>query len=252
MTVTLIALVLLAVVAYPLFDFPVRLVDRYVAVVDARDTDTETRQEIKLYMKSGAVFSLAHVEDADPKTGAGICLGAHQQAWLREFRAAISNCLAEAKKSNGEDPAPLVFKVRGYASIAPMDIGGDISESARLNCKVANQRAAAVGAFLIDPNNEEHEKWWSCDDVWMDFNREPPTATRECGELYEAPDQSDDPFRVKVHQWSDPSDMIANKPAHDGKRPKPRRFDVEILNRVVHIGVPLGFCGPPPSEAATS
>ena len=38
--------------------------------------------------------------------------------------------------------------------------------------------------------------------------------------------------------------MAKGKPADDGTMPDGRRFDVEILNRVVHIEVPKSFCRP--------
>ena len=56
---TLLAGVFLIATAYPLFARPVQTVDRYVTVVDAKDTDTGTWQEIRLYMSTSAVFSLA-------------------------------------------------------------------------------------------------------------------------------------------------------------------------------------------------
>ena len=243
--------VFLIATAYPLFARPVQTVDRYVTVVDAKDTDTATRQEIRLYMRTSAVFSLAHVEDADPKTGEGICLGVPQQEWLKEFRAAIANCMEEEGKSTseGSETDDVTFEVTGYASIAPMHVGGDTSKSAKLNCKVANWRAAAVGAFLADPNAEEHKKRWSCKHVRNDFNNEPI----ECGKLTNGPYEGTDPqgnrFLVDVHQWPTPDQMAEGKPADDGT-PNERRFDVEILNRVVHIEVPEDFCGDASQEAS--
>lgn len=239
--------------AYPLFARPVQTVDRYVAVVDMRDIDTETRQEIKLYMTTSAVFSLAYVDDAQPQEGEGICLDDPQQKWLTEFRAAIANCMEEKGKttSEGSETDDVRFEVTGYASIAPMHVGGDIRESAKLNCKVANWRAAAVGAFLADPGDEELKKRWSCDHIKEDFNKSPI----ECGKLTDGPyvgkDPQDNPFLVDVRQWSNPDRMAEGKPADDGA-PDGRRFDVEILNRVVHIGVPSDFCGDAPQEASAS
>ena len=232
--------VFLIATAYPLFARPVQTVDRYVTVVDAKDTNTETWQEIKLYMSTGAVFSLAHVEDADPRTGGGICLGKPQRMWLDEFRKAIGNCMKEAKPTD-EDPKP-VFKVTGYASIAPMHVDGDTGVSPRLNCKVANWRAAAVGAYLANPKEQGPNTRWRCEDVEDAFNQNAPNDTNQCGELYGGPNQEGNPFHIKVRQWTTPSQMAKGKPADDGARPNDRRFDVEILNRVVHIEVPKGFC----------
>lgn len=197
-------------------------------------------------MRSGAVFSLAHVEDAQPQNGEGICLGVPQQEWLKEFRAAIANCMEEQGKSTSEESGTndIKFNVTGYASIAPVRIGGEIRKSPDLNCKVANWRAAAVGAFLANPDAKEYEKRWSCEHVGNDFNNAPI----ECGELTKEPYEGKDPqgnrFLVDVHQWSTPDQMAKGKPADDGTMPDGRRFDVEILNRVVHIEVPKNFCRP--------
>ena len=242
----LLAGVLLIATAYPLFARPVQTVDRYVTVVDAKDTDTGTWQEIRLYMSTSAVFSLAHVEDADPTTGEGICLGEPQRKWLDEFRKAIGNCMREAKPTD-EAPKP-VFKVTGYASIAPMHVKGDTKASPRLNCKVANWRAAAVGDYLINPTKERANTRWRCAHVEGTFNQNAPDDTHQCGRHYGAPNQEGNPFHVKVHQWTTPSQMAKGKPADDGARPNDRRFDVEILNRVVHIEVPKDFCRATPAK----
>ena len=249
LTATLIAGIVLAVVAYPLFTPPVQLVDRYVAIVDTRDIKTETTsRNIKLFMRSGAVFSLAHVEDAQPRNGEGICLGVPQQEWLKEFRKAIENCIKEEPTDDGSKP---VFEVTAYASIAPMRVGDDTSKSERLNCKVANWRAAAVGAYLINPNEEGPGTRWRCEDVKNAFNQTEPKNDSQCGEHYEVPkNQEGNPFRVEVHQWSTPDEMVNRKPVDDGERPSPRRYDVEIMNRVVHIEVPDDFCAAVAQEAS--
>lgn len=244
--------VFLIATAYPLFARPaqpVQTVDRYVAVVDMKDIGPETSQEIKLYMSTSAVFSLAYVDNAQPSNGEGICLGEPQQDWLREFRAAIANCMEE-KKTTSESPETddTRFEVTGYASIALMHVDGDTRSSPELNCKVANWRAAAVGAFLADPDAEELKKRWSCHHMGDSFNDSPI----ECGVLTKKPYEGIDPqgnrFLVDVHQWSEPDRMVGEKPADDGTMPNPRRFDVEILNRVVHIEVPTGFCRATPAK----
>ena len=214
----------------------------YVAVVDAR----ETNHEIKLFLKSGAVFYLAHVEDAQPKEGEGICLGEPQRKWLDEFRKAIGNCIrAEVPTDNDSKP---VFEVRGYASIAPMHAGGDTKVSPELNCKVANWRAAAVADYLANPDEKRSNTRWRCADVKRAFNQVEPNDD-ECGELYKVPKNPEgNPFLIKVRQWRKPSEMIENKPADDGERPSPRRYDVEIMNRVVRIEVPTDFCRVTPAK----
>lgn len=237
------------VLLYPMFDpkqgvQSARTVYQYVTVVDAK-------RDIELYMKGGAVFSLAHVDDAQPKNGKGICLGPPQQEWLKEFRAAIANCIEkESSAIEDSESDDTRFEVTGYASIAPMRVGGDTSKSAKLNCKVANWRAAAVGAFLANP--DEHREQWQCEDVKSNFNKHPI----ECGKPAEKPYVGEDPdgnrFLVKVHQWSTPEKMVGAKPADDGAVPDERRFDVEIMNRVVHIKVPEDFCGNASGDASST
>lgn len=212
----------------------------------------ETSHEIKLFLKPGAVFHLAYAENARPRDSEGICLGKPQQKWLDEFRKAIGNCI-EAKTPATDDSKP-VFKVTGYASIAPMHVGGDTSVSPRLNCKVANWRAAAVGAYLANPDKHAPTATrWDCEKVKNAFNQNAPTNENECGERYDGPkNQEDSHFFVEVHQWCKPSDMIENKPANDGEMPSPRRYDVEIMNRVVRIEVPEHFCGDAAQESSAS
>ena len=223
-------------------DGPMQPVYRYVAVVGARET-------IRLFLKPGAVFSLAHVEDAQPQNGEGICLGEPQRKWLDEFRKAIKNCIRE--RSSDKDSEPPVFQVTAYASIAPMRVGDDTSKSERLNCKVANWRAAAVGAYLINPNEKGPGTRWRCEDVKSAFNQNERNDDNQCGKHYEVPENQDgNPFRVEVHQWSMPNQMAKHKPVDDGERPSPRRYDVEIMNRVVRIEVPDDFCDDVAQEAA--
>ena len=243
LVVTVLAVVVLSLAAYPLLQRPVQTVNQYVAVVD---TDQDTAGLLKLYMHSGALFSLVHAKDAQPKEGQGICLGDPQQAWLEQFRIAIANCVKEGGGGTERPDDPLVFKVTAYASIAPMHLGGNTSESAKLNCKVANWRAQAVGAFLADPESKEYEKQWHCDHVGNRFNKLPS----ECGgdELnshYDGKDADGNEIRVDVHRWATPEQMFDGRPVDDGT-PKQRRFAVEILNRVVHIELPKGFCGKDP------
>lgn len=235
------ALCVILILLYPIFApkqqaEPARAVSQYIAVVGAG-------HDIELYMRGGAVFSLAHVDDAQPKTGKGICLGLPQQAWLKEFRAAIANCMEDESSETNDTK----FKVTGYASIAPMHVDGDTEDTATLNCKVANWRAAAVGAFLANP--KKNEERWHCDHVGWNFNRNKrPIECDQLTEKYVGEDPDGNQFLVDVHQWPTPERMVRAKPADDGAMPNRRRFDVEILNRVVHIKVPTDFCRATPAK----
>ena len=242
-------LCVLLVAMYPVFapkpkDRPV-----YVAVFEPRGTSPETSDLIELYMSSNPVFSLSHAKNAQPMTGEGICLDDPQQDWLNNVRKTMENCVAE-------DGSPPTYEVKGYASVAPIHVDGDTSDTEKLNCKVANWRAAAVGAFLADPSEEsEHKKWWRCEDVEKNFNSGHPN---KCGTFIKDPLDSskrvnDKPlFRVEVHQWEQAGEMIESKPADDGQVPDPRRFEVEVLNRVVRIHMPKVSCRTTAPGAGTS
>ena len=262
LTISLMLCVLL-VVMYPILDpkpppqpaqtvHSTQNVYRYVAMFDARDTSQGTTDVIIQYLTPGTIFALVHKNDAQPKSGNGVCLDEPQREWLDVFRRAIETCVAQREYA----VAP-TFEVTGYASIAPMHVGGDIRKSEKLNCKVANWRAAAVGAYLANPDNAENKKWWCCDDVEQDFNK---TLPNECGDfaftkkpLDGTEDDDGKPmFHVEVRKWSDPGQMIGSKPVDDGAVPNPRRFDVELLNRVVHIKVPEDFCRATVPGAGTS
>lgn len=201
---------------------------------------------LKAHLQNGTVFSLTHLKDAQPQTGDGICLNELQQAWLREFRNAIADCV-EAESANGSALEVPRFEVRAFASVAPVKSSG--VSSADLNCDVANRRADAVGAFLADETL--YKSKWDCDGVKVDFN----AATSHC-----ARSASDDPFedyrgvhrgakfKVHVRKWRNPSEMEGRKPADDGALPDVRRYGAEMFNRSVHITVPRGFCRPSQSE----
>ena len=210
------------------------------------DTPSQTNTQLVLeaHMRNGTVFSVTHLNDAQPKTGEGICLNASQQAWLREFRNAIAACVnAEA----GSGAGIRRFDVTAFASVAPVDSSG--FTSAELNCEIANRRADAVGAFLVDETG--HKSKWDCDSVATDFG----AAKEFC-----VASASEDPFQdyagthngaafeVRVHRWSSPREMEDRKPVDDGALPDDRRYDAEMFNRSVHISVPRGFCRPSESK----
>ena len=233
---------MLAVVAYPLIDPEPKTVDRYVAVVGVGDAGTEVEKEIKVYMRAGAVFSLAHLKNAHPKSGEGICLDESQQKWLGAFRAAIAECVALEKESGLSGGAGPTFEVEAFASAAPVRSDGDIGEdaSATLNCEIANRRADAVGAFLAHGDDKKYVNRWRCPDVGENFQ----AAQNLCGGVEGEPLVYGEggAFKVRVTQWLDSGQMQGSKPADDGALPDERRFRVEMFNRSVHIRVPEDFC----------
>lgn len=209
-----------------------------------------TRQVLEAHMRNGTVFSLVHLHDADPQSGDGICLDESQQAWLREFRNAIAECVkAEGDRSGAKAPR---FDVTAFASVAPVKSSG--VTSAELNCEIANRRADAVGAFLA--NETEHQRKWDCDSVGEDFQAVKklcaPSASDNRG-FEDYPGFHDDAkFHARVHRWRNPGEMKRRKPADDGALPDDRRYAAEWFNRSVHITAPRGFCRPTESEQSES
>ena len=175
-----------------------------------------------------------------------------QRLWLDEFRKAVVRCVTLARADGQDSEAPLL-EVTAFASIAPVRSEG--VSTAKLNCEIANRRADAVGAYLahggVDAPNDEHKRKWECPSVKWDFKK----AQKHCAPSVENDDYSyvqagsQEPiFKVRVHQWQDPSTMQGGKPADDGTVPDRRRYDVELFNRSVHISAPRGFCRPRKSE----
>ena len=239
------------------------VVDRYVWVVNAdaeagtkplapraeppgANTPEKPTTTLKAHLQNGTVFSLTHLKDAQPQTGDGICLNESQQAWLREFRNAIADCV-EAERANGSALKVPRFEVTAFASVAPVKSSG--VSSADLNCEIANRRADAVGAFLA--NETLYKSKWDRDMVAADFNAtESHCAGSASGGRFE--DYSGihrrAKFEVHVRKWWSPSQMEGRKPADDGELPDVRRYGAEMFNRSVHITVPRGFCRPSQSE----
>ena len=257
-TATAVAATFLVAAAIPFLSDKPQFVDRYVWVGDAAGEATQS--EIEDYLRADTVFSLIHLKDAQLRNGesgedgggGGICLDESQRLWLDQFRKAVAKCVTLAR-ADGQDSEVPLLEVTAFASIAPVR-SEDVS-SAKLNCEIANRRADAVGAYLahggIDAPNDEHKRKWECPSVKCDFEK----AQKHCAPSGENGDYSyvqagsQEPiFKVRVHQWQDPSTMQGGKPADDGTVPDRRRYDVELFNRSVHISAPRGFCRPRKSE----
>ena len=214
----------------------------HVVVANVAEANREvTTEVVKVYMRAGAVFSLAHAENAEPMTGAGICLNEYQQRWLDMYRAAIIECLEQERRQDFKRERPPVFAVTAFASIAPATSEGDIGAdtSAMTNCEIANRRAEAVGAFL----EGKDEKKWQCDGVAEGFRSTDDfckgAAIKPEERLYEDGDLR---FKILVNQWDDPKSMKEHKPVDDGEIPEDRRYRVEMFNRSVYIAVEEDFC----------
>ena len=195
-------------------------------------------ENMKAHIRAGAVFSLTHLQDGQPKSGEGICLDEPQREWLGAFRDAIAGC-AKLEQERGAFPGSTpTFEVTAFASAAPAKLGE--ADDPQVNCEIANRRAHAVGAFLAGEKIAD-KRWWTCEDVARDFGKAQSLCDGDEHIDYPKGD-SDIGFRIRVNQWADPAQMEGGKPADDGSLPEERRYSVEILNRSVHITVPQGFC----------
>lgn len=233
----------------------------HVIVTGAHEAKPET---LRVYLRQGSVFSVMYMDNAKltkPDSGLGICLDGENRKWLEVFSGAVRGCIAEATEQelaceSGEKPCP-VLKVTGFASVAPEQVAPEQNDERNdcpedvaktFNCKVANLRARAVGAFLADDGKKSH---WECPDDNGNFDG----ATKCPAELCDGEEQ---PLRmtengrsigIVVEQWASECEMLKGKPANDGEVPDPRRYRVEVLNRAVHIEVLEDFCALPQSAA---
>ena len=103
----------------------------------------DVTEDVQYVLEKDQKFVLAHVEDVDIESRAGICLDTGHQEWLAEFKKAIGQCA-----DSGPRPE---LEVRAFSSTAPIALGGRVTphESALANCEAANQRAEAVVEFLL-------------------------------------------------------------------------------------------------------
>ena len=215
-------------------------------------------EAVRVYLRDGAVFSMMHMHDAQfsgANSGIGVCLDDAQQEWLKAFKAAVKECISVADDEDlvcdtGKEPCP-VLRVTGYASLAPeqpRDFTPCLGEPGKtFNCKVANLRARAVGAFLADDGNKLH---WKCPGEDGDFEGASTCAAEHCdGESrhLRMSDGQDRSIGIVVEQWVSEEQMRKGKPANDGSRPDNRRYRVEVMNRAVHIEVLQDFCAVPES-----
>ena len=239
---------ILLLVMLPLFPEEPKLVDRQVFIVGAPEvTNCENQGEPKRcslkeniieHMQAGAVFSLTHLQDGQPKSGMGICLVDAQQKWLIAFREAIADCVKLEQERGVSRGAIPTFEVTAFASTAPAKVGDTVDP--KVNCEIANRRAHAAGAFLAFAD-EADKKWWTCKGVAKDFG-EAQSLCGGDGPIHYPEGDSDSGFRVQVNQWADAAQMEGGKPADDGALPDQRRYRVEMFNRSVHITVPQDFC----------
>ena len=239
LTFLLAAFAILLAATLPLYDRS-KVVDRHVVVVGAEDAeDEDTKETIKVHMRTDTVFSLTHLKNAQLKTGEGICLEKSQQAWLHSFRKAIAECGNSKQRGLPSEPIPR-FVVTAFASVAPVRLNGVADHSPQLNCEIANRRADAVAAFLADESKSKEK--WQCPAEGEDFA--PSNNLCAGGEpvVYSGVHEGVK-FEVQVNKWGDPAEMQRRKPAADGALPDDRRFGIEMLNRSVHITVPEDFCG---------
>ena len=205
-------------------------------VVVARPDD---RIASYLFQK-GTVFSLAFVEDAVPKTGAGICLTKHHKTWLRKFKKAILKCPQESK---------IELEVMGFASASPVQAvgvegGGNSPSSDALNCEIANRRAEEVIDFLISDAGDSFECGTGEDRRRNDDHRyDRKGICKRSPEELEFPIGPNGSVKISYKPWPSHDQLASNKPVDDDDRERGLRLrDVEFLNRSVHLRLSEGAC----------
>lgn len=206
------------------------------------DTVTDTAEDVQCLFEKNKTFVLAHVEDADVKSRAGICLDAGRQEWLAEFKKAIEHCA-----DSGPRPE---LEVRAFSSTAPMALGGRFTPqgSALANCEAANQRAEAVVEFLLGRPRDR----WACgsggrvavgsfENGGGQLCQRSDSAGKVVEEFtYGAADGLI--FDLSYKPWGSHAAMTAEKPADNGVLNGPRRYDAEFLNRAVYVTLKNDVC----------
>lgn len=206
------------------------------------DTVTDTAEDVQCLFEKNKTFVLAHVEDADVKSRAGICLDAGRQEWLAEFKKAIEHCA-----DSGPRPE---LEVRAFSSTAPMALGGRFTPqgSALANCEAANQRAEAVVEFLLGRPRDR----WACgsggrvavgsfENGGGQLCQRSDSAGKVVEEFtYGAADGLI--FDLSYKPWGSHAAMTAEKPADNGVLNGPRRYHAEFLNRAVYVTLKNDVC----------
>ena len=202
----------------------------------------DTVGSAQYFFEKNKTFVLAHVEDADLKSRAGICLDAGRQEWLAAFKKAIEQCA-----DSGPRPK---LEVRAFSSTAPVALGGRVTPhgSALANCEAANQRAEAVVEFLLGRPGER----WACG---SGGRVEVGSFENGGGQLCQRSDSAGEAieeftygaadglkFDLSYKPWGSHAAMMAEKPADDGDLHGPRRHDAEFLNRAVYVTLKNDAC----------
>lgn len=182
----------------------------------------------------------------------GICPGGSNLEWLKLFKTAITDSL---KDKDGY----LKLKIRGFASVAPVLVNGDTTNSNSLNCEIANRRAEALIYFLMLPDSipydstkcksalENSSMWGRQENELCTRSAVPDTSIwRDMGfdVTYEMrPDTTivwkRTNFDVAHKPWQSYEEMDGNKP-EQGSSPQSRQRDIEFRNRSVQIIIEEG------------
>ena len=159
--------------------------------------------------------------------------------WLKLFKKVISDSLKDGR---------IKLKVQGFASVAPVPVGGVINDrqSDSLNCEIANQRAEALVYFLTTEQYDltECKTVLGEDDRWGHGRSNLRTPGRPNTLLWERSN-----FNVtyddSLVQWKGPNLTVSHRPWEkyekmENNKPmknpnKDRQLDLEFLNRSVQI-----------------
>lgn len=172
-------------------------------------------------------YLVFHPEQGSLKTKKGICPNEWNTKWLEMVKAATAQCSKSGRRVR--------LEVRGFSSIAPIDVPG-ISEmppgelqdrSRQYNLDVANERAEAVVEILTSKDNIAFE---NCASILTKDN------------LRRGLKEGED-FDVVYARWDSYDDMMEVRPVHDGS-PEQRQRRVELFNRSVQILVTNNLCWP--------
>ena len=184
-------------------------------------------------MNTPVIFSILYPHGSF-KEPEGICPenGQYQSLeFLELFRDAINEC--------PETEPPLKLEIKGFSSIAPLDVGDAPFDPDLLNCEVANQRAEAVVGFFLSKPDDEYSCKESLDDKrWK--NNKKVLCKRKKNE-FSFGKEDGLTFDLVYKPWQNYDDLTQSKPVNDGTMDL-RKRPAELLNRSVQIIVNNDSC----------
>ena len=169
------------------------------------------------------VYSLVYRKQGNLGSMDGICPSdQHVIDWINMFKKAIASC--------GASSSGLTLEVRGFASIAPIEVPASIElarehYSSWYNIEVANLRSRVIARMLTADGDIDFE---ACKNMLSVDNQQ---------------EENKDGLRVNVEYlvWPNYGTMMNKRPGYDG-RPGERVRLAELFNRTVQIIVKDDLC----------